>query len=169
MDEELDPAVERMLDRIRASRGRVTHVRKVLVQALVSAEGHETADSLVGIVQASVPSANRSTIYRNLDELEQMGLVVHAHLGHGPASYHLAPAAHTHLVCRSCRTEIEMPREWFAELAERAWSRYHFRVEPFHFAVLGRCESCASSPVKSDQLSSDPSRAVRIQGTSEAP
>ena len=51
-----------------------------------------------------------STIYRNLDDMERLGVVTHAHLGHGPAVYHLASTAHGHLVCEGCGTAIEVTR-----------------------------------------------------------
>ncbi|GAA2924325.1 hypothetical protein GCM10020221_20370 [Streptomyces thioluteus] len=46
---------------------------------------------------------NISTVYRTLELLEELGLVSHAHLGHGAPTYHLADRHdHIHLVCRDC-------------------------------------------------------------------
>ena len=52
--------------------------------------GHRTAEELAGEVQAQGARRHISTIYRNLEELERLGVIVHSHLGHGPATYHLA-------------------------------------------------------------------------------
>ena len=46
-----------------------------------------------------------ASIYRNLETLEEVGLVRHFHLGHSPGLYVLAGAGvHEYLVCESCRT-----------------------------------------------------------------
>jgi Fur family ferric uptake transcriptional regulator len=83
-----------------------------------------------------------STIYRNLEELERLGIVVHAHLGHGPASYHLAAVAHGHLICERCAATVDVPPDLFIELARQAKNRFGFEIDPYHFAIPGRCDAC---------------------------
>jgi Fur family ferric uptake transcriptional regulator len=139
--ERTDP-VEGVLDLLRARRGRVTTARRQLIEALFDAPPHATAEDLATAVQARSPDVHISTIYRNLDELERLGVIVHTHLGHGPASYHLASSPHGHLVCESCGITIEAPEELFAELRESAGRRFGFHIDPRHFAVLGRCKDC---------------------------
>jgi Fur family ferric uptake transcriptional regulator len=134
--------VEQVLERLRARGSRVTTPRRLLVESLVAAAGHRTAEELAAEVQARAPDVNISTIYRNLDELERFGIVVHAHLGHGPATYHLTPAAHGHLVCEVCGVTFEAPDELFRGLGRSAMTRFGFEIDPHHFAVLGRCAVC---------------------------
>jgi Fur family ferric uptake transcriptional regulator len=86
-----------------------------------------------------------STVYRNLEELERLGVVVHTHLGHGAATYHLATEAHGHLVCENCGATIEASGDVFDGLADAARTRYGFTLRPYHFAVLGICAACAQA------------------------
>jgi len=134
--------VEDVLDLVRERGGRATSARRLLLGAIFDAGGHRTAEELAGTVQAQSPDVHISTIYRNLDELERLGVVVHAHLGHGPATYHLAATAHGHLVCDRCGAMIEAPDDLFAGLSKSAKSRFGFHIDPHHFAVLGRCRTC---------------------------
>ncbi len=67
------------------------------------------------MVQREAPEVALSTIYRNLEELERMGVIVHAHLGHGPTTYHLAKDADGHLVCEKCGAMIEVPEDLFRQ------------------------------------------------------
>jgi Fur family ferric uptake transcriptional regulator len=120
----------------------VTSSRRLLIGALFASQGHLTADQLAEEVHGQAPEVHRSTIYRNLDELERMGVIVHAHLGHGPATYHLATRAHAHFVCEQCGGTIEAPDGLFSGLSRTVRSRYGFDINPHHFAVLGRCERC---------------------------
>ncbi len=134
--------VEEVLARLRSSGGRVTTPRRLLVRSLFGAVGHRTAEELATEIQAQAPDVSISTVYRNLEELERLGVVVHAHLGHGPATYHLASAVHGHLVCERCATHIEIEDGFFADLRRRAIADFGFAIDPRHFAVIGLCAAC---------------------------
>jgi Fur family ferric uptake transcriptional regulator len=140
-----DP-VEEVLERLREHGGRVTTSRRILLGCLFEQGPHRTAEELAHEVQRLAPDVHLSTIYRNLDELERLGVIVHSHLGHGPATYHLASETHGHLVCELCEGEVEAPEEFFRDLTAAAEREYGFVVDPRHFAVLGRCALCANSP-----------------------
>ncbi|HUY63345.1 MAG TPA: Fur family transcriptional regulator [Acidimicrobiales bacterium] len=144
--------VEALLDRIRRRGGRVTSARRALLVALLGADNHHlTAQDLADAVQRAVPDVHLSTIYRSLDSLEEMGIVDHAHLGHGRAVYHLVDEPHQHLVCERCEAVVEVPDDVFAELAATVHRAYGFVIRAHHFAVVGRCAACAGAPELSDQ------------------
>jgi Fe2+ or Zn2+ uptake regulation protein len=134
--------VEDVLAMLRARGARVTWPRRLLLEAVFEADGHRTAEELADDVRAKAPDVHLSTIYRNLESLERLGVIVHAHLGHGPATYHLAATAHGHLVCDRCGATIEVPKDVFRGLSTSAQSRFGFRIDPYHFAILGRCKGC---------------------------
>jgi Fur family ferric uptake transcriptional regulator len=137
-----DDDVEEVLARVRSTGGRVTTPRRLLVRSLFEAAGHRTAEELAAEIQAQAPDVSISTVYRNLEELERLGVVVHAHLGHGPATYHLASAAHGHLACEKCDAHVEIPDGFFADLRRRAIADFGFVIDPRHFAVIGLCAAC---------------------------
>ena len=130
------------LELVRRHGGRVTASRRLLLQTLFATPGHRTAEELAAEVQAEDPEVHLSTVYRNLEELERLGVIVHSHFGHGPATYHLAGSLHGHLVCEECGTLIEVPDTMFDELAAQAHQRFGFVVDPHHVALLGRSANC---------------------------
>jgi Fe2+ or Zn2+ uptake regulation protein len=134
--------VEGVLDLVRQQGGRVTSSRRLLLRALFDSKDHHTAEELAAEVQQQSPDIHLSTIYRNLDELERLGVIVHSHLGHGAATYHLAASAHGHFVCEECGQMIEAPDNLFASLAKVAETQFDFTIDPHHFAMLGRCAKC---------------------------
>ncbi len=138
-----DDLVEGALDLLRSKGGRITTSRRLLLSCLFNAKGHRTAEQLAAEVQAEAPDVHLSTIYRNLEELERLGVIVHAHLGHGPATYHLASESHGHFVCEQCGAMLEAPEQFFNELSKAAKRHYGFEIDARHFAVLGRCADCA--------------------------
>jgi Fur family ferric uptake transcriptional regulator len=135
--------IEGALELVRQHGGRITSSRRFLLRALFDSEGHKTAEELATEVQSQAPDIHLSTIYRNLDELERLGVIVHAHLGHGPATYHLATSVHGHLVCEECGKMIEAPDSLFTGLAKTARAQFGFTIDPHHFAMLGRCAECS--------------------------
>jgi Fur family transcriptional regulator, ferric uptake regulator len=135
--------IEEAVEIVRRHGGRVTASRRLLLRALFSSKGHRSAEELASEVQSEAPDVHLSTVYRNLEELERLGLVVHSHFGHGPATYHLATAVHGHFVCEECGKLIEVPGALFDDLAAKARSSFGFTIDPHHFAMLGRCADCA--------------------------
>ena len=141
-DQAIPATVDDILAVVREQGGRVTTARRLLLDAILQAGGHRTAEELALVVQARAPDVHLSTIYRNLDDLQELGIVVHAHLGHGPSTYHLAATAHGHLVCEDCGAVIEAPDDLFKSLSRSTKARYGFTIDPHHFAMLGRCRNC---------------------------
>lgn len=135
-------SVDEVLALVRARGGRATASRRILLEVLFESSDHRSVEDLASDVQARAPEVHLSTIYRNLEELERLGVITHTHLGHGPATYQLAASAHSHLVCECCGQRVEAPDELFAELARAAAERYGFSIDPRHFAILGRCADC---------------------------
>lgn len=136
--------VDELVAQLREGGARVTTARRLLLTVLVQGPPHPTAEELLTTVRAIAPDVHASTVYRNLEELERLGVVVHTHLGHGPATYHLAAEAHGHLVCERCGATIEAPQDFFEDMAQGAKRRLGFVLRPYHFAVLGTCAECAA-------------------------
>lgn len=136
-------SVDGVISFLRSRGSRVTSSRRILLEVLFTADGHMSAEALADAVQARAPDVHLSTIYRNLEELEQLGVIAHSHLGHGPSSYLLASHAHAHFVCADCGKMIEAPEEMFRGLARSARERLGFAIDPKHFAILGRCADCS--------------------------
>ena len=74
---------------------RLTPQRELVLSAVRSL-GHATPEEVAEKVRQTHPGINLSTVYRNLETLENVGLVQHTHLGHGGATYHAAEEL-THL------------------------------------------------------------------------
>jgi Fur family ferric uptake transcriptional regulator len=135
-------SVDEVLTLVRERGGRATWSRRVLLEVLFDAEGHMSAEELGDAVQARIPDLHISTVYRNLDDLERLGVVTHTHLGHGPSTYQLAVHAHAHFLCKDCGATFGAPDEMFRGLARTVRSKIGFTIDPHHFAILGRCSDC---------------------------
>ncbi len=135
-------SVDEVLAFVRAKGGRATPPRRTLLEVLFETDEHLSAEELAAAVQAKSPEVHISTIYRNLEDLQRLGVVVHSHLGHGPATYQLASLAHAHFICELCGVTIEAPGELFGGLARTVKTKLGFSIDPRHFAILGRSAAC---------------------------
>jgi Fur family ferric uptake transcriptional regulator len=137
-------AAEGIVAKLRASGGRITATRRATIEVLLADGDHRhlSAEDVAGEVRARLPDVAESTIYRTLAALEELGVVTHVHLGHGPSTFHLADHAHRHLVCRHCGDIVEVPSEVFGELSEHLEERYGFSISEEHFALIGECVAC---------------------------
>jgi Fur family transcriptional regulator, ferric uptake regulator len=143
-------SVEEVLTLVRARGGRATASRRILLEVLFEAGEHLTAEELTHAVQSRAPDVHLSTVYRNLEDLQDIGVIAHTHLGHGPATYQLASLAHAHFLCETCGTSFEAPDALFQGLAAEASQRFGFTIDPHHFAILGRCSTCTDAAADSE-------------------
>lgn len=118
----------------------------MLLEILFEKNGHLSAEDLTAEVRRRAPDVHLSTVYRNLEELERLGVISHTHLGHGPITYQLAARAHPHLICESCGTRVHVPESLFAGLIRTARKSLGFEIDPGHLSVSGRCADCSSDP-----------------------
>lgn len=147
---EHDPQVEEILARFSVAGGRRTASRQAIVEAVVGAKGHLTAEQIADEVQARFPSVNLSTVYRTLEALEELQVVDHVHLGHGRAVYHLADHSHQHLFCEHCERVEEVPVAKLRPLFGMLELEYGFELDRRHFAIVGRCRSCRPASGSTD-------------------
>jgi Fur family ferric uptake transcriptional regulator len=134
---DLDAAIAAM----RASGLRVSAARRLVLEALFTADSPVTAEEIADGIGGRIPVSDLGSTYRNLETLEEIGLVRHVHLGHGPGRY--APAAREYLVCESCGTVIGVAPRALDDVRDAVRKAFAFEASFAHFPIVGRCGSCA--------------------------
>jgi Fur family ferric uptake transcriptional regulator len=126
--------------RLRSRGMRVTPQREQVLAA-VRHLNHATPEQ----ISETVPGVDVTTVYRTLELLESLGLVRHAHLGHGAPSFRPAEDEHVHIVCHSCGAVLDADPDLVDDLAQRLRDESGFVLDRAHFTVFGRCRSCAAT------------------------
>ena len=122
---------------------RLTPQRQLVLEA-VGELGHATPEEILTSVRRTASGVNVSTVYRTLELLEELGLVRHAHLGHGASTYSVTTDDdHVHLVCRDCGGVDEAPHSVVGPVVSELAATRGFTVDVGHFAVFGRCRDCS--------------------------
>jgi Fur family ferric uptake transcriptional regulator len=134
---------EALADLLRSRGLRLTAPRQLVLEAVYGL-GHSTPDQIHAAVAERAAGVNITTVYRTLDLLEELGLVIHTHLSHGSPTYHPAgEQQHAHLVCRGCGGIDEMPAAALGDLLGGLRATSGFRLDVGHMALFGLCGRCA--------------------------
>lgn len=128
--------------RLRAQGRRLTHQRQLVLDAIGALGGHVTPEAVYTWVHAQAPAVNRATVYRNLDCLCEVRLVVAAHIGRRRV-YELAGAQpHHHLICRACDAVIQLEHRPVAAFFQQIARRHRFTIDMDHLTLFGLCPHC---------------------------
>ena len=134
--------------RLREHGFRITPQRQLVLEAVEHLR-HGTPDEILVEVQRTATGVNLSTVYRTLEVLEEVGLVTHAHIGHGPPTYHSVDVdVHIHLVCDRCAAVVSVPAQTAQEFVARLDTEYSFLTDISHVSVHGLCSACRDRPLE---------------------
>ena len=143
-----DEDLEEIASTVRGAARRMTNAKRTVAEVLLTAPGHLTADEITRAVQDRQPDVSPSTVYRILEEFEELKIVVHAHLDQHAAVYHLAGTVHGHVTCEECGATFQIPASHFDALGKDLQRTFGFSLNRHHVAITGTCAHCQSVPVR---------------------
>jgi Fur family transcriptional regulator, ferric uptake regulator len=134
--------VEAAVDAVRARGLRLSASRRLVLEALYATGRPVTAEEIASGMYGRLPRCDLASVYRNLETLEDLGLVSHMHLGHGPGLYAPAAADDEYVACERCgRSEVvagDVMRLVRAAVREAVGYEPRFS----HFPLTGLCPGC---------------------------
>lgn len=138
------PDLDAALGVLRDQGMRASAARRLVLGTLYAAERPLTAEEIAGGLDGQMPRSDRASVYRNLETLEQAGLVHHVHLGHGPGLYTLADKPqHEYLVCDECGEVRAVEPAALDHVRELIRSELGHEAHFTHFPLAGLCARCA--------------------------
>lgn len=121
---------------------RISTPRRLVLEALFAADGPVPAADL-----ARELSLDESSVYRNLDVLEQFGVVRHVHLGHSAGLYALvSDEVVEYLYCERCAKVTTVAPGRLDTIREQIRDEFGYSARFTHFAIVGLCPGCAAEP-----------------------
>lgn len=125
---------------------RVSAARRLVLEALLAADGPMSAEQIAHGIGGRVPSSDIASVYRNLQAFDDIGLVRHVHLGHGPGLHALAVAGEQeYLTCERCADYQAVAPEELDPVRELVERQFGYRASFTHFPIVGLCPSCAAA------------------------
>jgi len=131
--------VDAALQRIRDHGGRVTVGKRALAELLYGQQAWLTADEIT----ATLGDHDRSAVYRNLAQFEELGIAEHIHLGHGQAVYRQAGLPTVPVLCSTCGATFDLERDHTTAFTGQVAARTGVTLDLTHFPLTGTCRTCA--------------------------
>ena len=122
---------------------RLTPQRLLILEVVRSRPEHLSAEAIHAEVTARYPTINLATVYRNLQWLQEAGLLRKIDIGCGHLLWEYADAGlHHHLICQHCGSVEEIDNHVVECLSTHVREHYGFAVNLDHLAIFGRCGAC---------------------------
>ena len=96
-----------------------------------------SADEIVDILNNDQKTCDRVTVYRNLETLQQEGLLCVHHFGDRQAKYEIKNY-HAHIICKICQKVESL--EDFEIILPKGINDHE--IDHFHLEFYGYCKSC---------------------------
>lgn len=142
-------AVAALRELLREHGLQVTSARIGVLQVLREGHEHLTVDEIRSAVLERYPTIDPATVYRTLETLEEHGLAVRVVLGDKITRWAYLTHVHHHLVCRQCKTIVEMADPPFQRLASELCRQYQVQIDLQHLVLHGLCAACVAEQVTS--------------------
>jgi Fur family transcriptional regulator, ferric uptake regulator len=136
---------------LRRAGGRSTAARRGILGLLDAADGGMSAEELLLALGAAGLPAARSTVYRTLDTLREIGAVETVHPDPEHHRYLARRSAHQHhLVCEICGTVTTFDGCDLEDEVIAAAVATGFRVRRHTLEILGSCAECGPSDLEAE-------------------
>jgi len=120
----------------------VTTQRRVILEAVLQRDDHPSADQIYEVVQESIPQLSRTTVYRTLDTLLELGVIRRVHLTGATSRFDGKIHRHHHLVCILCNRIIDIEDESLDQVPLPRRKLQGFEVDDYSVQFSGTCSDC---------------------------
>jgi Fur family transcriptional regulator, ferric uptake regulator len=120
--------------------------RTAVVEALAAHDCAVTALDLDDELRRREPPVGRASVYRALEQLEQLGLVRRIEVSRGTAGYErIEPDGHHHhhAICRDCGRMVPFEDPNLEHAIGSISERMDFEITEHDVVLRGRCERCS--------------------------
>lgn len=123
---------------------RNTEQRKVILEELSKVCTHPTAQEIYQLVKKKLPEINLSTIYRNLQYLEDKQLIIRLQTKEKEARYDGNVTQHCHLCCKNCGKVIDIWDCKDIQIISKQLIQSGFQPDLEYLEIPGYCKQCIS-------------------------
>ena len=120
-----------------------TPQRQAVLKVLQDSKGYLSINRIHSNVKELLPETGLATVYRSLETLVELNLVVKVHLEDGCHSYAIAPEGHRHpIVCTDCNSVIEYTECPMEDLSKKISKDTGIQINTHFLQLFGKCKEC---------------------------
>lgn len=128
---------------------KMTEQRREILQIFLDQprEHHLSAEDVHSILRSKKSEIGLATVYRSLELLGSLGILLKIEFGDGCSRYELNTTdpnshRHHHLICMSCHKVIEFNEDKLDELEEEIADKSGFEIVNHEVKFFGYCKDC---------------------------
>jgi Fe2+ or Zn2+ uptake regulation protein len=120
----------------------LTKQREVVLQVIVDADEHPTANEVFDKAKQLLPGISFATVYNSLRYLKEGGHISEISFGSGASRFDSLTSRHDHAICTKCGKLVDMEIELPAEIVNFAAEFSKFKLESIELTLRGLCPEC---------------------------
>lgn len=119
---------------------RLTKSKQAIVDLLVEENGHISTEELFRVLKKKLPNLGLATVYRNLNDLANLGILNQLSYPGLPLYYEYAKDKHAHFYCEYCHNiyDVEMPIKSIN--TSKQWQGHY--IKEINIEFKGICKKC---------------------------
>lgn len=121
---------------------RNTNQRQLIFEFVARSLTHPTAEQIFQGVRKKLPRISLGTVYRNLEILENQGLITGLKYSKEHVRYHAGPDDHYHFVCDHCDKIEDLELSEMSDLNSQITKRHGVKVTRHTLFFYGHCADC---------------------------
>ena len=120
---------------------RNTVQRQIIINALQNLK-HPTVLDVNDEVQKDHPTISKTTIYRNLRQMDQEGLICQIWIQGDSERYDTDPMPHYHFKCKHCGDIHDLELGYMEEIDEAVQKIHVYKIDRHDIIFSGVCQRC---------------------------
>jgi len=116
--------------------------REMILNQVRSFPIHPTADQVYTALKAENPNLSLGTVYRNLNQLSEMGMLLKIRIADGSDRFDGRTDDHYHMVCDDCKQVYDVELTELDELNNTITEKYGHQLTVVTLNLNGICCEC---------------------------
>ena len=136
---------QELFEKIKGAGLRLTGPRRALLAILSESQKPLSAKGLLAALAQAAVVVNKTTVYREIESLEKIGVLRSIQLGERSTYYELATRDHHHhLVCLECAEveDVDVNEESIVKQERKIVAEHRFQVTHHALEFFGLCVRC---------------------------
>ncbi|MDR0932569.1 MAG: transcriptional repressor [Victivallales bacterium] len=123
-----------------------TAQREAILQELRSSDSHPTANELYTVLRIKLPSISLGTVYRNLEQMAQVGMVREIETAGKQKRFDGVVDGHHHIRCPICDALKDAPSALFGKIDREVYEiMCAMECDSFNLEFSGQCRKCKNT------------------------
>ena len=137
---------------------KMTPQRKEILQIFIESKdgSHLSAEDVHELLSEKDFDFGLATVYRNVELLNKLGILIKVDFGDGRARYELSAAnpqihQHHHLICLKCKKIFEFEEDLLDDLENLIAKKSDFQIVNHEVKFFGYCSNCRNEASNEDK------------------